>query len=299
MNKYFAFGMVLQSDFKIAQLLPADDGKKPDVRIVRRTLDGYGTEKGGPSVRKNEIMFSAGAVGKFRVTNGNTMEIEPGENCPEHLLGAYIMGSGMGAVLHQRGFCPIHGSCVTDGKDAVLFIGDSGAGKSTIASEFMSNGWKFVTDDVAAVTDAETAAPLVQSSYPSQKLWQDTAERYERSGSGIHSLYMRQDREKFGVDVSEFFFDGCCRITMIVLLVRTDGPCQIGRIEGAAKIDQLIRNTYRIYMIAEEDRERHFRRCAALAGNVPMTAAARQKDVPCADRLYELIIKKIGEINHG
>ena len=43
----------------------------------------------------------------------------------------------------------------------------------------LRRGWKLITDDVSVVYDPE-GLPLVQSSYPSQKLWRDALDRYER-----------------------------------------------------------------------------------------------------------------------
>jgi hypothetical protein len=194
----------------------------------------------------------------------------------------------MGAILHQRGFMPLHGSCVTDGNRAILITGDSGAGKSTLAAEFLSKGWKLLTDDVCAVSDSETN-PTVHASYPSQKLWRDSLDRYKRPESDIHSLYFSENREKFGVDTSQFFQRGACPLSMIVYLVPTDGPCNLTKIETFAALNQLMNNTYRIFMVPPEHRERHFQRCAAVAQKIPMVLLTRQKDVQCADKLYALI----------
>ena len=203
-------------------------------------------------------------------------------------LAVYIMGTCMGAILHQRGFMPLHGSCVTDGSRAILITGDSGAGKSTLAAEFLSQGWKLLTDDVCAVSDPENN-PTVQSSYPSQKLWQDSLEQYHRSQSDVHSLYFSETREKFGVDASKFFLNGTCPLQMIVYLVPTDNPCSITKLDCFTALDQLMNNTYRIFMVQPEYRQRHFQRCAALAQKIPMVLLTRQKGVQCAGKLYELI----------
>ena len=285
---YEAFGLVLSSEYAIAQLLPAPAGASADVCIRKADLRSYGLAEGCYRLNPGELIISLPEVGTFRITDGSLVEIQADPQCTLSNLGVYIMGTCMGAVLHQRGYMPLHGSCVTDGTRAVLITGDSGAGKSTLAAEFLSRGWKLLTDDVCAVSDAETN-PTVHASYPSQKLWQDSLERYQRPESDIHSLYFSESREKFGVDASRFFVRGTCPLKMIVYLVPTEGPCSIEKIDIFPALDQLMNNTYRIFMIPPEHRQRHFQRCAAVAQSVPMALLTRQNGVQCAAELYNLI----------
>jgi hypothetical protein len=203
----------------------------------------------------------------------------------------------MGAILVQRGFMLLHGSCVTDGKRSILITGDSGAGKSTLAAEFLKRGWKLLTDDVTCVFDRD-GVPMVRSSYPSQKLWQDALDRYEKSGDDIHSLYFSEDREKFGVNVEGSFFDGTAPLSMAVRLIPADHPTSLSPIEGMARVDQLMRNTYRMYLIEKRHLQRHFQRCVTLATKLPMALAVRENGKDCAPTLYDMITKFMEEHCH-
>lgn len=296
MNKYKAFGFAISSDFQIPQLQICDSIYS-EIEIRRADLKHLGIQTDHIRFLPNEQRFAFENIGAFRITNGCLIEAEPDSFCSDSALGVFLMGSCMGAILHQRGFMPLHGSCVTDGARSILITGDSGAGKSTLAAEFLKRGWRLLTDDVSAVYDVESV-PMVQSSYPSQKLWQDALDRYERPQQDIHSLYFSDSREKFGVDVSRFFHDGACPLSMVVRLLPADARCSISPIEGAAKIDQLMRNTYRAFMIAPKDRQRHFQRCVTLSTKVPMALVIREKGTHCADTLYEMITNSLGGTNH-
>lgn len=296
MKLYSAFGFTILSDFPIAQL-PETKAERYDILI--RNSDLSDILIGFEQIRfvHNEIHFSYENVGTFRISNGNLIEVDPDPVCSESHLGVYIMGSCMGAILLQRGFMPIHGSCVTDGKRSILITGDSGAGKSTLAAEFLCHGWKLLTDDVSAVFNVE-GTPMVQSSYPSQKLWQDAMERYEKDVDNVHSLYFSESREKFGVNVADSFHEGTCPLNMVIRLLPADAPCSVSPIDGMTKVDQLLRNTYRSFMIAPKDRSRHFQRCVTLSTKVPMAVAIRENGKQCADTIYELITKYLEEQYH-
>ena len=296
MRSYRAFGLAIASEFAIAQI-PEASVRQYDVRIIRAELPDIPRDATLLTVRPGELRFGYPQVGAFRITGGSLIEVDPDEACSKSHLGVFLMGSCMGAVLHQRGLMPLHGSCVTDGSRSVLITGASGAGKSTLAAEFIKRGWKLLTDDVSAVEDVE-GTPTVRSSYPSQKLWQDALERYERPDSQIHSLYFNENREKFGVDVRRYFHEGSAPLSLVVRLIPADEGCSLSPIEGMARVDQLMRNTYRSYMISPVERQRHFQRCVTLSTKIPMALAIRENGRHCAPELYERITNFMEEYHH-
>jgi hypothetical protein len=80
---------------------------------------------------------------------------------------------------------------------------------------------------------------------------------------------------------------------MIVQLIPTEDPCSISQINPFTAIEQIMRNTYRLFMISREYQQRHFQRCATLAGKIPMMLLTRQNGVQCADKLYTLISDRL------
>lgn len=298
MNKtklYKAFGLVIESALPIPQV-PEVFGVDPDVRIVPAKLRGL-VDPEAPTTAEGGCIVPTMNDTLFRVTGGNLIEADVCDEDTDSNVAVYLMGSCMGAVLVQRGYMLLHGSCVTDGSRSILITGDSGAGKSTLAAEFLSRGWKLLTDDVCAVYNIE-GTPMVQSSYPSQKLWQDAMDRYEKSGDDVHSLYFSDTREKFGVNVADNFCDGVSELSMVIRLLPADRPCSISPIEGMTRVDQLMRNTYRSFMIAPKDRPRHFQRCVTLSTKVPMALVIRENGTQCADTLYDMITDYLGGRNH-
>lgn len=292
MNNYLAFGLVIASDFPILQVPAAASGEPVDVTLCRADLSGVDIPEDAFLIDKNEVCFLVPDVARFRITNGKLIEVDAVPGCAESLLAVYLMGSCMGAILHQRGLMPLHGSCVTDGQRSVLITGDSGAGKSTLAAEFLSHGWRLLTDDVSVIKDIG-GTPVVQSSYPSQKLWQDSLEHYSGQLERIHSLYAEDDREKYGVSVTDLFYTGAAPLSRIVRLIPADAECSIQPVEGFARADQLMRNTYRPYMIVGDDRQLHFQRCVTLSMKVPMSLAVRNRSEQTAETLYQMIVDTV------
>lgn len=292
--KYRAFGLNIESVFPIVQV-PSSDFTEPDVCI--QAADLHLTPREERKLAGYQCTFFKVEDGYiFRISNGNLIQVDLSHAEHNAMLSVYLMGSCMGAILIQRGLMLLHGSCVTDGKRSVLIIGDSGAGKSTLASEFLSRGWKLVTDDVTTVLN--TDPPTVQSSYPSQKLWKDAMDRYGKQDSNVHSLITTDNREKYGINVLEQFFDGTAPLSAIVRLIAADHAAVLSPIEGFAKVDQLLKNTYRLYFLEERHRQRHFQRCVTLSTKVPMALAIRENGKDCAPLMYEKITQFLEEHYH-
>ena len=264
------------------------------MRILRADLSGLTPEQrrySGP----DGCYFRGQDLCAHRITGGNRIEVALGADYDPSKLSVYLMGTCMGAIHYQRGLMMLHGSCVTDGQRAILLTGDSGAGKSTLAAEFLRRGWKLITDDVSVVYDPE-GTPMVQSSYPSQKLWRDALERNERPKDDVHSLYTAGDREKYGVDVTKYFFDGRVPLELVVRLLPHEDVCSLRPVAGMTKVDQLMRNTYRRELIEAHNLQRHFQRCVTLSAKIRMAAVTRVDGEDCAGRMYELITEHLSVI---
>lgn len=296
--KYKAFGFVVESYCPILQLQPADIAAEADIQIKEAKLPELASL---PAYRErvtdNIIEFNFPVAGFFRISNGNLIEADLNDACTHEMASLYFMGSCMGAILHERQLLPLHGSCVTNGKQSVLISGDSGAGKSTLASEFINNGWKLVTDDVSLIRDFDKEQPLVQSSYPSQKMWKDTMDRYKVQILDIHSLYTRGEREKFGVSAAAYFYEGTAPLSLFVQLFAHDEDQLIQPIEGIEVLDRIVKNTYRAHFITDKNRNAYFQKCVALSQHLPIAMVVRRRNEESASTLYKMITEYLDTIS--
>ncbi len=76
-------------------------------------------------------------------------------------------------ALSKQGKLIFHASAVEIGGLAIAFAGQSGRGKSTLATSFATNGYRFLTDDGLRV-EANGSDYRVLPSHPSIRLWQDS-----------------------------------------------------------------------------------------------------------------------------
>ena len=118
--------------------------------------------------------FRSGERLEFRLNeDADTLRIR-------HCLGDWrdpsllLLGMGLAAALHLKGVPVLHAASVQIGGFAVLFVGESGLGKSTLVGGLTQAGCPFVCDDLSAL-HVNTEGILVAPGHPLLKLKRGTA----------------------------------------------------------------------------------------------------------------------------
>ena len=95
--------------------------------------------------------------------------LEEGATAPD--AAGYVLGTGFGVLLHQRGALVLHGSAVARDGQAIILCGDSRAGKSTLAAALCREGCEFVADDLCVLTPDGAGRFRVLPDGRQLKLW--------------------------------------------------------------------------------------------------------------------------------
>ena len=115
-------------------------------RYGRRASGGHAVWEAAPGA----FLIGVHGVARYLVTEGREVLVEPrGGSLRE--IGASLAGTVWAALLLQRGIVPFHASAVEFEAGAVLFLGRSGAGKSSLLGALLKRGYAMLADDVAGV----------------------------------------------------------------------------------------------------------------------------------------------------
>lgn len=161
----------------------------------------------------------------------------------------WLLGSVTAALLHQRGYLPIHANVVAlPGNSAAAFAGDSGAGKSTLATWFDAQGHRVLADDLCAIAPNMGGPPQLFEGIPRVKLWSDALGMFGRSSDGLERVARNVD--KFHVSLGRSGRAGSLdpfQLERIYLLARADegGPLRIVRLGGAEAANGVLANAFR------------------------------------------------------
>lgn len=260
---YNIFGLVIESELPFPHWPKHSTGSEPHVFIKHGTISREWDQR-TPSERwylvdGNQVFIRINAVGRFLISNGDSVIFEPGGNSP-HEAWLYVEGVITGAILHQRRIWPLHGSAVLRPDGCVAaFIGQRGIGKSTLLFELQNRGHAVVADDIAAITFDSSGQPIVHPGFPQGKLCVDAVENFGLDVNQLNPLLTSQN--KFAVKFEKLFSQTQRPLAEIFVLERTDSvSLECHELAGLDKLRQLSDNTYRLELLStDEDYQQLFK----------------------------------------
>lgn len=173
-----AFGLNIQSDINL-NLPSAEEPTEVYIRkgnfeipkSQKTKINRYNTT--AFFAEKDEFYFLIWPnLVNFKISK-NSIVYQPISELPEGLLRIFILSEAFGFLLLKNGYFLFHGSSVAHNKQAEVFIGTPGAGKSTTIAAFAKNGFQILTDDLVAITFNSKGEPFVVPAFNEVKVWKN------------------------------------------------------------------------------------------------------------------------------
>ena len=296
---YVAYGLHVASSLALPELRPAPQEvatTEPDLRI------GFGTvpdDIGEPLAERVTWAGRAGAwrheihgVSRYLVQKEGSEVVIERTGGTDADVRAFLFGTTLGAILHQRQMFVLHASAVVGPGGAVVVAGRSGAGKSTTAVELARRGHPILSDDKTVVQFDADGTPMVLSGYPTTRLWEDAVERMGTAPSDLAPL--REDARKYLYEVPAFQTEPAPLRAIVVLQpwneisldahdpgdARLDAPGVLvaERLQGPAAAKVLLKMTYRRRIVESAGLQvPHFAWAMRIAGAVPVVQVIRPR----------------------
>lgn len=258
MFSYRVYGLTVASEVELPELPESSHYVPVDLLIrlgdVPKGLDDVQHQSSWFEANARACLFTFPEVCRLLVRDGREITIDrqmqrDGRPSSAADVRLYLLGSAMGAALHQRGLLPLHVSAVRAPNGVWAFTGPSGAGKSTLSATLsLRYGMPLVSDDVSALRLAPPQ-PMVFPGPRKLKLWQDAAEHLrcdpdslvqDLSGTAKYQLYLDDDD---GSGAPE-------PLQALVLLEPGSEPIQpqLEKLSGGLAFDVCLTAVYRPYM---------------------------------------------------
>ena len=265
--KYKAYELIwFSKDFKIDELknIKVSD-KEHDVKI-EESFNKWErlpeSSKLSPflSVFKNEIRLEINGIAKFRIIDGKEIFwIRDNPSIDDKDIKIFLLGTVMSCILMQRNLFLLHGNVLEKNNRAIICLGNSGAGKSTSAYFLMKNGWKILSDDIAAINQKGQIFPGI----PRIKLWEDAIDEFNIDKSNLQTI--RRGHKKYLLDYSLINTSNkICQLKNIYIINRTlktysHGESLLENITSQKSKTLLIRNhIYRKRLIRALNKEKDY-----------------------------------------
>lgn len=171
MNHYRGYGLRIRSDLELPELLTCAAGARVDVDIRFGPVAGPMPSTDSPRLVRfdaNGGYFAWPHIGRFQVSREGLVTVDPLTDDGRSLRFA-LLGPVLAGVLQLHGVPLLHGSAVARGREAVLFVGRKGAGKSSIAGAFAACGCEILNDDVLPLL-RQSSGMRLRAGFPALKL---------------------------------------------------------------------------------------------------------------------------------
>lgn len=211
-----------------------------------------------------------------------------------NLVKNWLYGSVLAFLLHHHGFLVLHGSAIVANQQAVIFCGNSGIGKSTLAAALNQKGYPFLTDDLAVVHFFEDSIKLIPIS-STVKLWSDALTKLEKSTLGLHPVSNKLGKYEAPVN---HVWPSAVKIKRIYeLSVTNQGTCVTGAlVSDFEQIKLLIRNTYRYHMLRPLRKlDKHLQQITQLAAITPCYQLVRPAQSNSLNEIVDYIENQLNE----
>ena len=253
------------------------------------------------------LLLHMRGVARYLATEGRDVLVEPCGG-DDREIDEHLADKVWTAVLLQRGIFSLHASAVAFEPGAVLFLGSSGAGKSSLLGALLKRGHAMLADDVVGVTlrsscwrrtPSHFPAPSADSrvlalpAYPRLRLCADAldalgwqGEALEQAGrSGKHPVPVRRFRASPLPVCALFLLDSHHR-----------NGIEISMLQGGEAFEALWRRTWRNRLTKGlGGRRKQFHAVAAMVRQAPVARVMRPAHPFRVDALADSIEAHVRE----
>lgn len=277
---YYAFGLNIRSEIPFPDMPPMKAAA--DVVIQYGTAPKEIHDATIIGVRyqacPSEFLLQVDGIARYYVTEGRSITIERTKDAAEEEVLLFLMGSAMGALLHQRNLLPLHAGAIGVNGESVLFLGPSSIGKSTLAAGFQKKGYTLLADDVCAINGNGSGPSKVIPGFPRLKLWGDALKKLETETKGLNCVRVNHSLNKYFVPFDNIAPGPMPVRSIFVLKKNNTDQFNIEELKGMARVDPIIKNTFRPRFVqGTSGKLEHFRLCSHLADKARVFELARPK----------------------
>ncbi len=273
-HNHVIHGLEVRSPIELSEAFTGGGGADVSIRIESATAGGavqppdYYVEHAD----SRSVQVRVAGAGVVCAERGSNLFIAPHPASSENRVRSLIYGAGLTLILLQRERLPLHGSGVLVDGRAVIFLGQSGSGKSTFVQALCHRGYPVIGDDLLGVVDIEGALAV----YPgvcSLRLAEDSMGAF---GYDCHELPPADRASKRWTPVLSYpKVDSAWPVGLMVVL-EAGSDIKIERCQPIEAFQHLVRQAILSHAAHAMDRSKVVMRYASrLANEVPVFKVTR------------------------
>ena len=296
---YFAYGLCIRSNIPLRGLSPLEctSDVQVDVEVQRVAFPPIPEDslnQHQADLKPDSALLFWKNVGKFQVRQGREIIIEPEKDVADDLLRPFLLGAALPVLLLQRGLFVLHASAVAlrpDGADeaerALVFMGHSGQGKSTMAKALNRRGHRVLADDTVALPFSKHEVPFVYPTIPHLKLRAPSIEAFGEKLADLSRWNL--DDDSFVLPLSPPHNHRPAPLRCFYVL-EDSISLKVERLPLPEALMSLMQHSYSMGLLPDSELGHSFEVCVQLVQDVPLFKLSRPRDfehLPDVVRLVE------------
>jgi hypothetical protein len=312
--QYCVYGVTLRSNIVLA--LPTD-GSGELAQIELRTAPAsffFAAQGESPSVENSGSWYKFSrlrdqssyvrwdGVGEFLVSaSGQQITARPFDEANQESFQVYLLGQALSFALVTCGFEPLHATAIIVNGEAVVFLGESGFGKSSLAASFLAVGYHILTDDLL-VLEKFVGGFLAYPGPARIKLFPKLARKFLGSASngvamnsGTRKLILPLDRNR-----------SCANPVPLKAIYALVPPRKVFRkqpirFETLSPRDsflELLKNTFNYRVVNSDRLERQFNETARVVSAMPVRKVSYARILTQLPAVRDAILADLSSSTH-
>jgi hypothetical protein len=206
-------------------------------------------------------------------SQANEIACYPISKTPQETIRHLLLDQVLPRCLAHQGRTMVHASAVQLEHGLILFIGDSGTGKSTLAGNFHQAGQPVVSDDCLWIKEGERAIKAVPT-YGGLRLWDDSLQVLFPAEQNIQSMahYSTKKRVLINEGDARKFMRGIPILAVIVLspvVDSQDSEITLEQLSNREAFIALMKQSFQLDVLDIKRMTRHIRAVGRIVPRIP------------------------------
>lgn len=215
---------------------------------------------------------------RVEVVDGKPTKIESARNVSDQTIRHFFDDQVLPRILSNAGNFVLHSAAIDVGGSAILLMGDSGRGKSTLAASFHQQGFQLLGDDAIVINrDAMifSATPV----YPSLRLLPDSLKAIFPDNAVSYRTSQYSQKRDVELAFSASLDNKAVPISAGILLSSEAGPNTALQILGKADACiELVKNSFALNPTDREAARKKLNFAGAIADTIPIYSFSYPRD---------------------
>ncbi len=321
MNHYRIAGWILETEYEFPEITPSPEAPTADLsyQLAETQIGARAPAEGSvhwyhhweaPGGRRwlsagrsgGDYLLRFAGIADFQISgDGRAVRCYPLAEVPDATLRHLFLDQVFPLVLSHRGRLVLHASAVAIDGGAAGLLGETGAGKSTLAASLARHGYPLLSDDALLLERASQADAVYFAvpGYPGRRLWGDSVQGLELGLKDAELPAVAHYTEKKRVGLADglaAFAQNAVALERLVLLnphqdAGAGGKIKLERVGAKQALLELVASAYCLDLTDRESVRERFDRLAGIADTIPLYRLSYVQDFTQLADIREAVLR--------